>query len=156
MKYKRQAFTRWNTRITAPSIANYQLFWPLIDNVYSIRQSRDVAAIKSRGRPAHKCHYVICRFKRARDSAPSSSQVASTTKRAIKSCDVTFQLLEFSDHVEFHSISQHSLIHDHSLDESDANKRNSLLRGLAGNDVAKSYAPAAIVSSLRGTRNISA
>jgi hypothetical protein len=120
------------------STANYKLFWPLIDNVYSIRQSRDIAAFRSRvnpNRPAHKYHYVICRFKRARDSPPSSSQRATTTKRAEQSCDVTFQLLEFTDHVEFHDISQNSLIHSHSLDKSDANKRNSLIRGLAGKDV---------------------
>ena len=146
--------------------ANYKLFWPLIDNVYSLRKSRDVPANMSRAypnRPAHKHHYVICRFnrardtlsssslKRSRDTPASSSQRGSTTKRAEKSCDVTFHLLEFEDHVEFHNISHYSLIHSHLLDESDANKRNSLIRGLAGKDVAKGYAPAAVIGSLRGT-----
>jgi len=58
--------------------ANYTLFWPLIDNVYSIRKSRDVPAGLSRSRggawvPEHKYHYVICRFKRPRDTASSLS-----------------------------------------------------------------------------------
>jgi hypothetical protein len=35
------------------------------------------------------------------------------------------------------------LRHNHSLDESDANKRKSLLRGLAQRDIIKGYAPAA-------------
>ena len=101
---------------------------------------------------------MICRFKRVRDTPPSSSQCASTTKRAIKSCDVSFSLLEFDDHVEFHAISQRgqqSLIHDHSLDESDTNKRNSLLRNLAGKDIAKGYAPAAVIGSLRRSGDFS-
>jgi hypothetical protein len=104
--------------------------------------------------PPHKHHYVICRFKRARDTQPaftsSQGSRANTTKRAVKSCDVTFKLLEFDDHVEFHSINQQMTIHDHSLDESDANKRNSLIRGLGARDLAKGYAPAAVVGSLRG------
>ena len=41
-------------------------------------------------------------------------------------------------------------IHAHSLDESDANKRNSLLRGLVQLDIAKGYAPAAVIGSIRG------
>jgi hypothetical protein len=136
------------------NIANYRLFWPLIDNVYLIRKSRDVQANRSRAnpnRPAHKHHYVICRFSRARDVPLSSSQRASTTRRAEKSCDVAFHLLEFQDHVEFHAISHQPLIHSHSLDESDANKRNSLLRSLAGKDVAKGYLLAAVIGSLRRT-----
>jgi hypothetical protein len=36
------------------------------------------------------------------------------------------------------------------LDESDANKRNSLLRQLVGAEVAKGYHPAAVIGSLRG------
>ena len=74
------------------SIANYKLFWPLVDNIYSIRFSRDIPPKSYDGllRPVHKYHYVICRFKRARDTPPSSSQRTSTTKRAIKSCDVSF------------------------------------------------------------------
>ena len=127
--------------------ANYKLFWPLIDNVYSIRTSREATRASD-----HIYHYVICRFKRARDTTPSASQGirASTTKRAVKSCDVSFKLLEFANHVEFHSIGSETRAHDHSLDESDANKRNSLLRGLVQHDIAKGYAPAAVIGSFRG------
>jgi hypothetical protein len=38
--------------------------------------------------------------------------------------------------------------HSHSLDESDANKRNSFLRTLVGAEVAKGYHPATIIGSL--------
>ena len=83
------------------SIADYKLFWPLIDNVYAIRQSRDVTGRWSPDKlhftPAHKYHYVICRFKRTRDASPSLSQAsyANTTKRAIKLCDVRLQIRAF-------------------------------------------------------------
>jgi hypothetical protein len=111
------------------NIANYKLLWPLIDNVYSIRYSREV----TRSTIPYRYHYTICRFKRARDASPtasqSSSQRASTTKRSIKACDVSFVLYEYSDHVEFYYVKGSESRHNHSLDESDASKRNSLLRG---------------------------
>jgi MULE transposase domain len=140
------------------SQANHKLFWPLIDNVYSIRTSNDVNFRKKDSRPAHVRHYVICRFKRAR-AAPSASQGvrASSTKRVLAGCGVSFHLLAFPDHYEYHPTSQSDSLdlitcsrHSHSLDESDANKRNSLLRALVGAEVAKGYHPAAIISSLTG------
>ena len=54
------------------STANHELFWPLIDNAYSIRKSYNVGFRKRDVRPAHKRYEVICRFKRAR-AAPSAS-----------------------------------------------------------------------------------
>ena len=41
------------------SRTNYKLFWPLIDNVYSIRTTKHV----STSLRAYDRHYVICRFK---------------------------------------------------------------------------------------------
>ncbi len=38
----------------------------------------------------------------------------------------------------------------YSLDESDANKQNSLIRGLVQRDIIKGYAPAAVIGALRG------
>ena len=130
--------------------ANHELFWPLIDNAYSIRQSESVGFRKRDGRPAHVRHHVICRFKRSR-AVPSASQGkrASSTKRVITGCDVSFNLLAFSTHYEYYPRSQlkHSdlvtcLQHSHSLDESDANKRNSFLRELVGAEVTNGYPPA--------------
>jgi hypothetical protein len=101
---------------------------------------------------------VICRFKRAR-ATPSTSQGkrASSTKRTIIGCDVTFALLAFFNHYEYWPISKLGdveaitcLEHSYSLDESDANKRNSFLRALVGAEVAKGYYPTAIISSLNG------
>ncbi|CAM6004646.1 unnamed protein product [Sphagnum balticum] len=92
------------------SLANHELFWSLINNVYSIRKSHDVGY---------------------RNFAP----------------------LEFSDHWEYWINSRSvlaSCLHSHSLDESDANKRNSFLRKIAGAEVAKGYHPASVIGSLRG------
>jgi hypothetical protein len=47
--------------------ANHELFWPFIDNTYSIRKSRDIGFRKHDQRPAHVYHDVICRFKRAHE-----------------------------------------------------------------------------------------
>jgi len=140
------------------SRANHKLFWPLIDNVYSIQTSKDVSLRKRDARPAHVSHRLICRFRRSR-ATPSASQGkrASSTKRVISGCDVTLKLLAFPDHYEYHPIGQSSVLdlvtcsqHSHSLDESDAHKRNSFLRKLVGAEVANGYHPTAIISSLTG------
>jgi hypothetical protein len=41
--------------------------------------------------------------------------------------------------------------HAHSLDESDANKRNSLIRGIAGAEIAKGYPLVAVICALNGS-----
>jgi hypothetical protein len=101
---------------------------------------------------------VICRFKRSR-AAPLASQGIRTSsiKRVITSCDVSFNLLAFPDHYEYQPIGQSKGLvlvtctkHSHSLDESDANKRNSFLRTLVGAEVAKGYHPATVIGSLTG------
>ena len=130
------------------SRTNYKLFWPLIDNVYSFRMKRHVTDESG----DYIRHTLICRFKRTTSSAPGSSlgSRASTTKRSIQSCNVSFIIREYVNHVEFHMTGTQPTIHAHSLDESDANKRNSLLRGLVQLDIAKGYAPAAVIGSIRG------
>jgi len=130
------------------SRANYDLFWPLIDNVYSIRNTRHATKLSR----DYKYHYVICRFKRTSNITPSSSlgPRASSTKRGVISCHTAFRLVEYNDHVEFSITGDMLHRHDHSLDESDANKRNSLLRGLVQQDIAKGYAPAAVIGAIRG------
>ena len=106
------------------NLANYKLFWPLVDNIYSIRISRPYTS----GSGDYKYHYVICRFKRAYQVTPNSSQgLRATTKRIGRSCNLSFKLLEYANHVEFYPIETSASVHDHSLDESDASKRNSLL-----------------------------
>ena len=132
------------------SRANYDVFWPLIDNVYSIRTLRRTTSISR----DFTYYYVICRFKRAYSAPPSSSQGprANTTKRSVRSCDTAFKMIEYTSHVEFHVTSGQFAQHNHSLDESNASKRNSLLRGLIQLDIAKGYAPAAVIGLLRGSR----
>jgi hypothetical protein len=84
------------------SIANQELFWPLIDNAYAIRHLESVPPRKRNGRAAYVCHRVICRFKQAR-AVPLASQGkrASSTKRNIAGYDVSFHLLAFPDHFEY-------------------------------------------------------
>jgi hypothetical protein len=84
------------------SIANHKLFWPLINNAYSIRKLYDVGFQKRNIRPAYKQYKVICRFKRV-CAAPLISQGkhASSTKRIITSYDVTFNLLAFPNYYKY-------------------------------------------------------
>jgi hypothetical protein len=55
------------------SVPNHEQFWPLIDNIYSIRAANDVSLRKRDGCPAHVRHNMICRLKRSR-AVPSTSQ----------------------------------------------------------------------------------
>ena len=84
------------------NLANYKLFWPLVNNIYSIQKSRSYA-IRSGD---YKYHYVICRFKRAYEVIPSFSQGPRATTK-------------YTNHVEFCPIKTSASVHDHSLDESD-------------------------------------
>lgn len=142
---------------------DFNLFWPLVDNIYSEKNKNHIASP-----PIYINHHMICRFQRARSnkaqkglsSTPSSqSSRAFIMKKAKKQCNVIFKILEFQNHVEFWPIGpfEKAIIknHTYSLDESDANKHNSLLRGLAQVDIAKGYAPAAVIGSLRGNGNSS-
>ena len=109
------------------SRSNYELFWPLVDNVYSIHKTRYVQSQSG----DFIRHLVYCRFKRAYKVTPSSSLgLRAVTKRAFTSYKASSRLLEYTSHVEFHVIDNQSSDHDHSLDESNANKRNSALLGL--------------------------
>ena len=108
------------------STANFKLYWPIIDNVYVIRKTLHVTAKSG----DFKRHTVICRLKREVNVVPSSSlgSRATTTTRTKKHCNVAFRILEYANHVEFHRLRNNLLIHEHSLDESDAIKRNSAIR----------------------------
>ena len=94
---------------------------------------------------------IICRFKRVLPNIARAtlSQRASTTRYHEKSCDVSFKIIQFQNHVEFHSTGA-ALNHGHSLDESDANKRNSFLIRQVQHDISRGYAPAAILGAIRG------
>lgn len=83
----------------------------------------------------------------------STGARASSSKRIISGCDVTFQLLKFKNHYEYRPNGQSPSVtcqHAHSLNESDANKRNSFIRRIAGAEIAKGYPPALILHSLSG------
>jgi hypothetical protein len=62
--------------------------------------------------------------------------------------------LKFKNHVEYRPNGQLPSItcpHAHSLDESDTNKQNSLIRGITGAKITKGYPPAAVIRALNGS-----
>ena len=84
------------------SRANHELFWPLIDNAYSIRASNNVNFRKKDRRPAHIRHQVSCRFKRSR-AVPSASQgKRASSKRLALSYNVSFTLLKFPNYFKYY------------------------------------------------------
>jgi hypothetical protein len=103
-------------------------------------------------------YQVIYRFKQARAIlSASQGKRASSSKRVVSSCDVSFALLVFPDHYEYHPFSQSKALnqvtcmqYSYSLDESDTNKRNSFIRRLVGAEVANGYPPVAVIGSLIG------
>ncbi|KAH8821826.1 hypothetical protein F5884DRAFT_103455 [Xylogone sp. PMI_703] len=118
--------------------ANYDLYWKFIDNVYTVKKTMSVKV----GNP-HISKYVDCRFKRA-----YAKPATRPTKRVKPSCDVSFKLLIFPDHVAFYSLEDHPTNHNHSLDDSDQGKRNSWVRELAHSEYVKGHSAAAIISML--------
>lgn len=69
---------------------------------------------------------------------------------------MSFRLVKYANHVEFHVSRGSPLIHTHSLDECDANKRNSALLKHVQADITKGYAPAAVIGSIRGSGQLEA
>ena len=128
-------------------LSTFDRFWPLIDNVYSVRKTTPV--ISKSG--DYEQLAVICQFKQAYHVALSSSQGlrSGSTKRASSSYDIEFKIVKYTNHMEFHPTGS-SVNYSHSLDESNASKRNSLLQGLVQLDIAKGYCPTAIINLIRG------
>lgn len=112
------------------TLANHKLCWLLVDNVYSIRKSRAYA------RARITTHYVACPLMRDTSVSITTIGVTKAVNRRAKSCDIEFKIIEFVDHVEYHWITDDKRAnHGHLLDESDATKQNSLLKGLVGVEV---------------------
>jgi hypothetical protein len=87
------------------TLANHNTYWPLVDNVYSLKNSRDVTARDSDTEihtPAYISRQALCRYKLTRDSVPTSSQRASIAKRVAVSCNVSFRVLFFENYIEYH------------------------------------------------------
>lgn len=127
---------------------DYVLYWQLVDNIYSIKSSRDT----THGLLApYTIKYIECRFRRPspESATPKESGRRTTTKKAAKSCDVSFKILEFPSHVEVLGLEGQSTTHAHSLDFSDSHKRNSFVRNLALKEVAKGHNAAAVMGILR-------
>ncbi|TGO08628.1 hypothetical protein BTUL_0200g00220 [Botrytis tulipae] len=125
------------------SRSEYDLLWPMVDNVYSDRTQRKT-------RDGVISHYIICRFKRyTKPTNQSLNPTAKRRKRLESTCNVAFKILEYTNHFEFHSTGE-SINHTHDLDACDANKRHSFLIGLVKTDIARGYRPAQILQAIRG------
>jgi hypothetical protein len=132
------------------SMSDFELYWPTVDNIYVIR-----TATKSGD---FTFQLINCRFKRGYKAKPNSALKlrAASTKKAKHYCNVSFRLVKYANHVKFHMSRSSSLIHTHSLDESDANKRNSALLKHVQADITKKYAPAAVISLIRSSGQLKA
>jgi len=131
--------------------ADYEKFWPFIDNVYITYQSRNYPFQN----PPYGVRYIRCRHKHdPRDRPPAP--IRGPRKRAAISCDVRFKLLIFHKHVECWQLTDNSHLHTHSLDESDANRRNSVIKGLVRRELSRGHPPAEVVAALRGNGDPSA
>jgi hypothetical protein len=88
--------------------AEYDLYWPIIDNVYIFNKTR----CASNASGDFTRHIVDCRFKRAYKSTPSSRLSSRATTKKIKiQCDVRLRLVIQSEYVEFTSVDGNSFIH---------------------------------------------
>jgi hypothetical protein len=112
------------------TLANHNTFWPFIDNVYLISLSRDYPTAK----PPYGVKYVNCRFKKRQSVVRSTPYKRQPRKRVTQPCDAEFKILLFTNHVEYWPIKEKLRFHNHSLEESDAKKRNLAIRRLALQD----------------------
>ncbi|KAH8586029.1 hypothetical protein B0O99DRAFT_645564 [Bisporella sp. PMI_857] len=111
--------------------AEYNLYWPIINNVYIFNKTRCASNA----------------FKRAYKSTLSSRFSLRATIKKIKiQCNVKLRLVIQSEYVEFTSVDSNFFIYTHSLNKSDAYKRNSAILAYLQADITKSYALAAVIS----------
>ncbi|KAH8585695.1 hypothetical protein B0O99DRAFT_646369 [Bisporella sp. PMI_857] len=114
--------------------AEYNLYWPIINNVYIFNKTRCASNA----------------FKRAYKSTLSSRFSLRATIKKIKiQCNVKLRLVIQSEYVEFTSVDSNFFIYTHSLNKSDAYKRNSAILAYLQADITKSYALAAVISFIR-------
>lgn len=71
---------------------------------------------------------------------------------------MSFKIVEFANHIEVWGLEGSSISHSHPLDYSDAHKKNSFIRELVQNEVAKGgdNTPAAVIKTLRPRKEIEA
>lgn len=78
------------------TLATHDIFWPFVDNIYSITKTRQVTA-------GHTVYYVICRLKaisHKRADESTSAKLRQSRKR-VQSCNAEFRILRFHDYVEY-------------------------------------------------------
>jgi hypothetical protein len=141
--------------------ADFETYWPLIDNVWSRYDEFNVVG-KSDKIPYDSIRFV-CRFARKLDDEPSRANPPSKRKRregGTCSCRVKAKRYHgvkgLPDHYRFeHSSPKESdWAHSHTIDESDNIKINSFLKAAAAIEAAKGYMPAEVYKNLRGVKII--
>ena len=142
------------------SIAEYNAYWPYVDNVWVRHRSRESK------RDKHVTEYWYCRQQRAtwisqdfpdgRDSQgePSLKWPRKKPKRAGSTCNMRIRILQVErlqptdSYVEISRLANCGDGHTHDLPNSDMLKRNSALLATASTESAKGYAPATVNAAI--------
>ncbi|KAI9870453.1 MAG: 2,5-diamino-6-(ribosylamino)-4(3H)-pyrimidinone 5'-phosphate reductase [Pleopsidium flavum] len=129
------------------SITNFEAIWPYIDNIWCRREVRTY--------PDHTHSYYRCRRGR-KEWTPVLKDKSTNRQRSIrqgKQCAVTFKATRYNEAsvIILERIGGWTE-HNHTLEEADALKRNSMLRGIAASEMSKNYSAATIAKALHGGR----
>lgn len=131
----------------------YLLYWPFVSNFWISRGQN-----KSKYSPSYITEYFDCRFfMRKKYGKPVPAEKGSGSRVSIKSskwkrdglmCKARITVTHNKDEVIIARLSECE--YDHSLDESDARKRNDHVRDIIWCEACKGYSAAAIRDMIKG------
>jgi hypothetical protein len=125
----------------------FDKLWPYMDNIYTISNR---GSLTKNG--THSDYYK-CRFFRTNDYTPVdiAKRQRNRSCRTAIGCPARLKVVFYGESsVE---VSRQGLeLHNHDLREVDAAKRNSAIRQLAADEVAKGYKPSHVHRNIRGAK----
>lgn len=126
--------------------AEFEVYWPYIDNVYSLKTTR---VLVKEGRAVSRIYE--CRFRRPThiSRALADQNASKRTKREGETCQMRVRSI-YKGGIYTISRMEADTGHTHPLAQSDATKRNSALRNVAAIEGSKGYSPATVTNALRG------
>src|SRR6266516_6745116 len=133
------------------TIAEFELYLPYMDNVYTKRTTRTTR----NGNSVCQYTYYDCVMRRPTHTTTKLStdqRAAKRTKRLGSTCPVRIKSIriQYSNGETAYQISRLGPSHTHDITESDLIRRNSALRGIAATESSKGYAPATIIGAIHG------
>ena len=134
------------------SQADWEIYWPFVDNVYAYRDKRPEK------KDGSQLSYWQCRLHRKSWQGSRHAGVRQRHKgsRQGSVCNFVVHVTRrLGGSYEIRRAPKHSNTHSHSLDESDAVKINSALRRQCQEQVTKGVNPAHIVTVLQGAERSS-